>query len=374
MSQRIPFFSAQAANAGFDPLNSVSRVLQRHWYVLGDEVKAFEASFAAYCGTAHCVTLANGTDALELALRALGVGRGDTVVLAANAGYYGSTALNLLGAVPHYVDVDTATLCLCPDALGAALTRMGPARPKAIIATHLYGQLAAMEEITRLAREHGVPLLEDCAQAHGARMGGKIAGAFGDIASYSFYPTKNLGALGDGGAVVCHDAALAARVRSLRQYGWSSKYHNDLPGGRNSRLDEMQAAVLNDKLPLLDAANAQRRMIAQAYQAAFADLPLQLPASTGEDFVAHLYVVRTPLRDALRSHLDQQGIATDIHYPIPDHLQKVALEQGVSAVLPQTESACATVLSLPCYPGLPQADVQRVATAVRAFFAAQALG
>lgn len=384
-SPRVPFFSAQAANAGFDALASISRVLQRHWYVLGEEVKAFESAFAAWCGVAHCVGLANGTDALELALRAVGVQPGDTVLLVANAGYYGSTAVNLVGARPHYVDIDGLTLCMSPQALAKVLdtleaqggTQAG-GRPKAIIATHLYGQLAAIEPIAQLAHRHRVPLIEDCAQSHGARvpgLQGRRAGSIGDIACFSFYPTKNLGALGDGGAIVCQDGALAERVRSLRQYGWSTKYHNDLPMGRNSRLDEIQAAVLNDKLPLLEAANVQRRAIARAYHAAFTGLPLQLPASLGEDFVAHLYVVRTPRRDALRAWLDAQGIATDIHYPVPDHLQPVARAQGMAGMeaarpgaLPETEAACASVLSLPCYPGMPEADVQRVTAAVRRFF------
>ncbi len=369
MTERVAFFSAQAVNQGVDLQASLSRVLARHWYVLGDEVKAFERDFAGYCGVDHCVSLANGTDALELSLRALGVGPGDEVLLVANAAFYGSTGVHLVGARPVYVDVDSRSLTMDPQALASALATH---RPKAIIATHLYGQLAAIEQIAALAREHAVPLIEDCAQAHGARRGGRRAGSFGDIGSFSFYPTKNLGALGDGGAVVCRDAELAARVRSLRQYGWGHKYHNDLPMGRNSRLDELQAAVLNDKLPGLDAANASRVQIAAHYQAALARLPLVLPAIGDGDHVVHLYVVRTPQRDALRDFLVARGIGCDIHYPVPDHLQRAYAQSEPRTHLPQTEQACAQVLSLPCYAGMPPAHAQRVSEAVHAFFGSAA--
>lgn len=375
MTDRVAFFSAQAIHQGFDAPAAFARVLARHWYVLGDEVKAFERDFAAYCGVDHCVSLANGTDALELALRAVGAGPGSTVMVVANAGFYSSTAVHLVGAQPVYLDVDAASLTMCPTALAKALSE-ALVLPQAIIATHLYGQLAAIEEISALARQYGVTLIEDCAQSHGAQLDGQRCGSFGDIACFSFYPTKNLGALGDGGAVVSNSLPLAATVRSLRQYGWSSKYRNDLPMGRNSRLDELQAAVLNDKLPHLDAANAQRRAIAQFYSAQFAGLPLTLPTSTGDDFVAHLYVMRTKQpdavqRDALRAHLDAQGINTDVHYPVADHRQKAYAHHFAAVSLPVTESACETALTLPCYPNMPLMDQQRVAAAVQGFFSAQ---
>jgi aminotransferase EvaB len=264
MSEPVPFFSAQRIHEGFDALAAVRRVLDRHWYVLGDEVKAFERDFAAYCGVAHCISLANGTDALELALRALGIGPGDPVVLAGNAGYYGATAVALVGARPCFVDIDARTLTLSPQALQQALAQ--GLRPKAVLVTHLYGQLADIEALSTLCSQNGIALVEDCAQAHGARRGGQLAGSWGDIACFSFYPTKNLGALGDGGAVATGREDLAQRVRALRQYGWSQKYHNTLALGRNSRLDEIQAAVLNDKLPLLDAANQARQALAARYK------------------------------------------------------------------------------------------------------------
>jgi len=365
MASGVPFFSAQAANQAYDFEAAVARVLRSNWYVLGAEVTAFEQAFAAYCGVPHCVGVANGTDAIELALRALGVAAGDDVILAANAGFYGSAAVHLVGARPRYVDIDAAGLGLCARALAAELER---ARPRAIIVTHLYGQLAAIEEISALAARHDVPVIEDCAQAHGARRGERAAGSFGALACFSFYPTKNLGAIGDGGAIACTDGELARRVRSLRQYGWGRKYHNELPMGRNSRLDELQAAILNDKLPALDLANEQRRAIARRYHDAFSGLPLHLPASLGADYVAHLYVVRSPRRDELRDHLAESGIATEVHFPIPDHLQAVHAGQYAGGSLPETELACATVLSLPCYPGMPAGDIEQVVAGVRAFF------
>ena len=364
----IPFFSAAAVNRSPAIAAAVERVLASHWYVMGAEVTAFEAEFAASIGVAHCVSVANGSDALEIALRALGVGAGSRVVTVANAGFYGSTAAHIVGATPLYVEVDASTLTLCPRALEAALAR----KPAVVIATHLYGQLAAIEQIAQACRFAGIPLIEDCAQSHGARRGGKVAGSFGDVACYSFYPTKNLGALGDGGAVLTSDPALADRLRALRQYGWSRKYTVSIPGGRNSRLDELQAAVLRAKLPLLAGQNAQRRTIAARYNESFRGLPLQCPASTGEDFVAHLYVVRTVRREALRAHLSAAGIATDIHYPLPDTKQPAYAQALAPQALPVTESACDTVLSLPCYPGLADEAVQRVIDAVRAFFAAGA--
>lgn len=367
----IPLFDPKAVNAEVSLDAAVARVLQRHWYVLGEEVQKFEAAFAAYCGVPHCISLANGTDALELALRGLEVGAGDRVLLAANAGYYGSTAVHLVGATPVYVDVDPVTLCL--DAAGVERALAGqPA--KAVILTHLYGQMADAAAIAKVAKAHGAALIEDCAQAHGARRGGAMAGSIGNIACFSFYPTKNLGAVGDGGAVVTRDPLLDARVRSLRQYGWSAKYNNALAGGRNSRLDEMQAAVLNDKLPLLDRHNEARRHIARRYAQAFRALPIRLQGDFGEEHVAHLFVVRVEDREALRKHLHARGIASDVHYPVPDHLQRAAVPASRPGTLPHTEQACAQVLSLPCYPGMPDSHVSQVIAAVQEFHSGSVRG
>ncbi|MDR2153469.1 MAG: DegT/DnrJ/EryC1/StrS family aminotransferase [Burkholderiaceae bacterium] len=391
MSQpEVPFFSATGAAFGVDLLACMATVVQQGRYVLGPRVQAFELAFASYLGVAHAVGVANGTDALTLSLRALGIGPGERVLTAANAGCYASTAIAQAGAEPLYVEIDPQDMNLAPAAVEQAL-KAGPVA--AVILTHLYGQMAPVERIAAACRAACVPLIEDCAQAHGAARNGRKAGAWGALACFSFYPTKNLGALGDGGLVATADAALAERVRALRQYGWSGKYQVTLPGGINSRLDELQAALLLAKLPHLDRANAERRAIAARYQAAFADLPLRLPPSMGSDYVAHLYVVRTPRRAELQAHLARHGIASEVHYPLPEHRQPVRSERaydlGASGQvaktcliegerrgskgdgglsLPVTEAACAEVLSLPCCLGLTSTQTARVIDGVRAFF------
>ncbi len=343
---------------------AVQRVLIGGWYVLGPEVAAFEQAWAEWCGAQQCVSLANGTDALVLSLRALGVGPGDEVVTVANAGGYTSCATRLLGATPRYADVDAATLTLDPQQLAAQITP----RTKAIVVVHLYGRVAAIEQIAALAAEHNVPLVEDCAQAHGARWNGQHVGTFGAIGCFSFYPTKNLGALGDGGAVITNSAELAERVRQLRTYGWSHKYAITLSGGSNSRLDALQAAILQVKLAHLQRQNERRQMIAERYAAGLGDLPLQLPApAPAGAHVHHLYVVRVAVerRDALQAVLREQGVGTDVHYPIPDHRQPAWAADYRDVQLPVTEAAAQQVLSLPCYPELHDAEIDSVIAAVR---------
>ena len=364
----IPLFSSAVANQDLNLAAALTRVLESNHFVMGREVAQFEAEFAQYHRMPHCLSVANGTDALELALRALQVKPGQRVACVANAGFYSSTAIGLAGAEPLYVEVDEDSLTMSASALAELLEQ----RPAAVIATHLYGQLAQIETLARMCRDAGVPLVEDCAQSHGASRGGRMAGSFGDVACFSFYPTKNLGALGDGGAVLTANDALAARVKALRQYGWSSKYEVATLGGCNSRLDEMQAAVLREKLRHLDRQNAQRRAIARRYSEAFSGLPLRLPVSLGDDFVAHLYVVRTSRRQALRAFLLERGVATDIHYPIADTRQPAWQGRFGGQVLKVTEDACATAVSLPCFPGLTAGDVEQVARSVVAFFEAGA--
>ena len=338
---------------------AIARVNDRGYYILGPEVEAFEREFAAYCGAAACVAVGNGTDALELALRALGVGAGDEVATVANAGGYATAAIRAAGATPVYADVDEATLTIDPASLAERLTP----RTRAIIVVHLYGRLADVEAVARLAKERGMPLIEDCAQAHGAARGGGKAGTFGAVGCYSFYPTKNLGALGDAGALVTNDAPFAARVAELRTYGWRGKYRVAAAGGMNSRMDEMQAAVLRVKLPHLDAWNARRRRIARRYAAAIVHPAIALsPRPDDDSDVAHLYVVRAQDRDGLRVHLAAAGIATDVHYPVADHRQ-AAWAQAASPSLLRTERACDEVLSLPCYPELTEAEIAAVAAA-----------
>jgi len=343
---------------------AVSRVLQSGWFVLGPEVTAFEQEFAKYCDTAHCVSLANGTDALELALRALDIGAGKTVLTVANAGMYSSVAILATGATPLYVDISPDTLLMNAAAVQPLLQQQ---RVDAIIVTHLYGLLADVEEIVQLAQSRGIPVIEDCAQAHGAQRHDRKAGAFGDIACFSFYPTKNLGALGDGGAIITSRHDLADRVKQLRQYGWGSKYSVALAGGRNSRLDEMQAAILRVKLPLLDQWNARRRDIAMRYSQGITNSKIVTQQVHGTDYVGHLYVVRTTERDRLRQHLADAGIPNDVHYPVPDYAQAAYRHLFTGTHLSVTERACAEVLTLPCFPEMTDAEVDAIIARVNAW-------
>ncbi|TKI07875.1 DegT/DnrJ/EryC1/StrS family aminotransferase [Martelella alba] len=361
--RELELFSAVKANAGLDFSTPLNKILASQRYVMGTEMLSFETEFANYLGVGHCISVANGSDALELALRGLAVKAGDRVVTAANAGFYASGAIHAVGARPVYIDVDPTTLTLCPNALAAVLD----SPVAAIVVTHLYGQLADIEAIVRLASLAGIPVLEDCAQAHGARRNGRLAGSFGAVGCFSFYPTKNLGALGDGGAVVTHSHEMAARMRQLRQYGWGRKYQVTLPGGRNSRMDEIQAAVLRVKLPYLDRWNAQRRSIAKRYNAAFGRFNVRLPCSTAADYVAHLYVIRLADRQQFIHALRRNAIKTDIHYPIPDHRQ-AAYAAKLPYPLTVTEQACETVVSLPCYPGLTRDEIDRVIASATAYF------
>ncbi|HEV8500228.1 MAG TPA: DegT/DnrJ/EryC1/StrS family aminotransferase [Casimicrobiaceae bacterium] len=342
--------------------HAAERVIASRRYVLGAEVAAFEEEFAAFCRTRHCVGVANGTDALELALVALGIRAGDRVATVANAGHYTTTVLRAIGAAPVYVEVGDDLLMSVAD-LQRSLDDV-----RAVVVTHLYGRMAPIDAILGLARQAGIPVVEDCAQAHGAERGGRMAGSFGDLGCFSFYPTKNLGALGDGGAVVTSDEGLAATVRSLRQYGWSRKYCVEREGGRNSRLDEMQAAILRVKLPQLRRANAARVAIACRYREGMHDLPATIADWSAGEYVAHLFVVRCRDREALRARLAQQSIGTDVHYPVPDHRQPTEIPRK-HPPMPLTESACREVLTLPCFPGMTDADVDRVIDAIRHHYA-----
>ncbi|OZA77437.1 DegT/DnrJ/EryC1/StrS family aminotransferase [Polynucleobacter sp. 39-46-10] len=340
---------------------AIKRVLDRAWLVLGPEVENFEKLFADYIQVAQCRSVANGTDALELALRALGVKAGDKVATVANAGMYTSTAILSIGGTPIFMDVDLVTQVVMQSEVERAITQ----GVKAVVVTHLYGQ--AQLDIAGIAdkcRTAGVALVEDCAQAHGARVNGKRVGSFGDAGCFSFYPTKNLGALGDGGAVVCSDAELAEKVGHLRQYGWLAKYQVAMAGARNSRLDEVQAAVLSEFLPHLDSWNARRRDIASQYSQRIRHPAVILPSIGGDDYVAHLYVVRCSERDSLRQHLRKVDIATDVHYPIPDHRQPIFGNRFSDVRLPNTEQLAQEVLTLPCYPEMTDEDVEQVISAV----------
>lgn len=340
---------------------AIKRVLDRAWLVLGPEVEAFEKSFANYIGVNHCIAVANGTDALELALRAVGIVQGDKVATVANAGMYTTTALFTIGAEPTFLDVDLETRVVTVTEIDRAIL-LGV---KAIVVTHIYGQaIPEILEISAKCRAACVALVEDCAQAHGARINGKQVGSFGDAGCFSFYPTKNLGALGDGGAVVTNNTVLSEKVTRLRQYGWKAKYQVELAGACNSRLDEVQAAVLSVFLPKLDGWNARRREIASQYSTLITHLEVKCPPVSGENYVAHLYVVRSLKRDILRDHLRKQDIATDVHYPIPDYRQPVFGNRFSDMYLPNTEILAHEVLTLPCYPEMTNEDVNRVINAV----------
>ena len=350
---------------------AIARVLGRDWYILGTEVEAFERAFATYCGARHCIAVANGTDALRLALGALAIGPGVVVATVGNAGGYATTAIRLSGAIPRYVEIDPTTLLIDPAALAPNLT----SDVRAIVITHLYGRMVDVDAIARIARPRGIALVEDCAQAHGARRGATAAGTCGDIGCFSFYPTKNLGALGDAGALTTDDEALAQRLRQLRTYGWSTKYHCAIEGGMNSRMDELQAAALAVKLPRLDAWNERRRAIARRYAAAIRHPAISLPPLATADAesadVVHQYVVRSDARDALRTHLAAAGVASEVHYPVADHLQEAWTRGMAAPVLIRTERACASVLSLPCHSELSDAEVDAVVTACNRWRAPQ---
>lgn len=359
MTSRIPVndLARHAALIRDELRRAVDRVIQSGWYVLGAECEAFEGEFARYCGVSHCVGVGNGTDGIEIALRAFGIGRGSRVATVANAGFYTTTALLALGAEPIYVDVDPNSQLMDVEDLGRVIDGKSIS---AIVVTHLFGLLCDMDAIFKISKASGIPILEDCAQAHGAAHLGRKAGSFGHAASFSFYPTKNLGALGDGGAITTNDRNLAAQLRSLRQYGWESKYRAVVSGGRNSRLDEMQAAILRAKLPLLEGWNRRRRTIAARYSAEIVNPRVACPRARGEEYVAHLYVVTCKDRDGLRTHLSDALISTDVHYPIPDHQQPVLAGKLEGATLPVTEALAPRILTLPCYPELTDGEVTRV--------------
>jgi len=369
---------------------AIEQVLLGGRYILGEPVTAFEREFAAYLGAGHAmpgtaghtIAAGSGTDALHLALRACGIGPGDRVFTVSHTAVATVAAIELAGATPVLVDIDPATFTMDPQRLedavrwqderpmSSVVSRQSsvPRRRAAVIPVHLYGHPADMAAILEIARRFDLWVIEDCAQSHGATIGGQRTGTFGDIAAFSFYPTKNLGALGDGGAVATNDAELAERVRLLREYGWRERYVSAIPG-LNSRLDTLQAAILRVKLRHLDAENARRRELAQRYTELLAGADVRLPAARPDiTHVYHQYVIRAARRDALQVHLRGLGIGTLIHYPVPVHMQPAyAGRIAIGAGLPETEAAAGEILSLPIFPELGEAEVGRVAEAIAAF-------
>jgi aminotransferase EvaB len=340
---------------------AIARVLSSGWYVLGPEHNAFETELSTYLGVNHTVAVGNGTDALQLALTSIGVVAGDTVLTAANAGGYTSTAARSLGAIPVFADVDASTLLLTAATIENALDVL-PGTPKAIVVTHLFGAVADIRAIVDLAHARGISVVEDCAQSLGAMAGDVRAGSVADVSTTSFYPTKNLGALGDGGAVFTSDDTVASTLRQLRQYGWESKYRTTLSGGRNSRLDELQAAVLRTKLPHLDAWSDRRREIHVAYEQAIGS-GARMVNRSNPGFVGHLAVIEADDRPRAQAILAEHGVRSDIHYPISDHEQPIATN-GSLVPLPVTEAATEHILSVPLFPELTADEVSRVAAAL----------
>lgn len=363
---KIPFasFLPMERELEQDLRGAFDRVFTRSWYVGGAEDEAFERAFAGYCGARHCIGVGNGLDALMLALKALGIGAGDEVIVPSNTFIATALAVTYVGAKVVFVEPDIHTYNIDPARIEEAIT----GHTKAIVPVHLYGQACDMDPIMAIARSHGLKVVEDCAQAHGATYKGRRVGTFGDAAGFSFYPGKNLGALGDAGAVVTNDDVLAERVRALGNYGSDYRYHH-IYKGNNSRLDELQAAFLSAKLPHLDRMNADRRRIADRYIREMHNPRVELPC-VREDCVPvwHIFAVRCDARDALEQHLKARGIGTNKHYPIPMHLQECYRDLGFKqGDYPIAETISATELSLPMYYGMTDGEIECVIDAINAF-------
>ena len=367
MNDRIPLVDLHAQ---YEPIKDM---IQASWQevfrsmnlFLGPNVKAFEREFADYCGSAHAIGVSDGTTALQLALRAAGIGPGDEVITVSNTFIATVEAIALVGAIPVFVDIDPRTHLIDANQIESRITPM----TKAIMPVHLYGQCADMKTINRIADRHGLIVIEDACQAHGAEFQGKKAGSLGHLAAFSFYFSKNLGAYGEGGMVTTQDPDLAQRVRMLRNHGSETRYYHDLIG-INGRLDELQAAALRIKLRYLDQWNECRRQIAQRYEHALQGIevitPIEVP---GNRHVFHLYVIQSEQREALQQHLDRKGISTGIHYPVPVHQQRACANYGYEqGSLPVTEKAAGQILSLPIYAELSEEQVERVTTEIKRFF------
>ena len=339
---------------------AVQRVLDSGWYILGQEVKAFEEEFAAYIGVEHGIGVASGTDALQLALRTLGVAQDDEVVTTPHTAVATTTAVDLCGATPVFVDIEPDSYTLDPERLDAAITD----RTRVIIPVHIYGHSADLDPILEIARRHGVSVLEDCSQSHGALYKQRKTGAWGDIAVFSLYPTKNLGALGDGGIVVTDRVELADRARLMREYGWQDRYVSEFVG-MNSRLDELQAAILRVKLRYLEEENETRRAYARIYDQELEGLNISRPIESADvEHVYHQYVIRSQSRDELQAYLREHEVGSLIHYPTPIHQQPAYAARRQGRTFPASEQAAAEILSLPMHPNLTAQDIHTVANRI----------
>jgi dTDP-3-amino-3,4,6-trideoxy-alpha-D-glucose transaminase len=359
---KVPFLSLRPDDEDGDRVRkAVARVIDRGWFVLGPEVEAFEAEFARASAATHAVSVGNGTDAIALLLRALGIGPGDEVITSPLTAAYTALAVMMVGARPVFADVDPDRLTLDPRAVEATIT----SRTRAIVPVHLYGQAADMPAFAAIASRHGLALVEDCCQAHLATCNGRAVGTFGAGGAFSFYPTKNLGALGDGGAIVTGDAAIAERVRRLRNGGQTGRYRHDT-FGVNSRLDELQAAILRERLALLPGWTARRRALASIYRSSLAGAFVVVPHELDAGHVYHLFPVRTADRDRFQSHLLAQGVETLVHYPV-SLTEQPAFAHLAPAGCPVAERVCHEVCSLPLNPSLADETVLHVSEAVRSF-------
>jgi len=360
----IPFLNLTPGADAVEVRAAIDRVITRGWFVLGPELEAFERGFAAASQAAHAVGVGSGTDALAIALRVLGIGRGDEVITSPLSAAYSALAIMMVGARPVFADIDPARLTMDPDATAAAVTP----RTRAIMPVHLYGQTADMPALMDVARRYNLVIVEDCCQAHLATCAGRPVGSFGTVAAYSFYPTKNLAALGDGGALTTNDPGLADHARRLRNGGQTDRYHH-AEFGVNSRLDEIQAAVLAARLQWLPRWTAERRALARRYRASLANAPVAVPPERDAGHVYHLFPVLSDSRSALQGYLKARGIETLIHYPVPIPRQPaVASEQP--AECPVADRVSAQVLSLPLHPGMTPQAIDEIAAALHAFHAA----
>lgn len=363
---KIPFvsFRPMEEELGTELRKSFERVLERSWYIEGEEDKKFEYEFAKYCGVNYCIGVGNGLDALMLALKALGVGEGDEVIVPSNTYIATALAVTYVGATPIFVEPDIRTFNINPEMISSAITN----KTKCIMPVHLYGQACDMDPIMEIARKNNLFVVEDCAQAHGATYKGKKVGTFGNAAGFSFYPGKNLGALGDAGAVITNDCELAERIRALGNYGSDYKYHH-IYKGNNSRLDEMQAAFLSVKLAHLDRMNSERRRLAQKYSSGIKNDKIITPIVLDScEPVWHIYGIRCECRDELELYLNDKGISTNKHYPIPIHLQKCYEDLKIGkGDLPVAEKISSTELSLPMYYGIKDDEIDYIINEINNF-------
>lgn len=360
----IPFIDLkrQYSQLKYEIRSAINRVLSSGIYTSGPEVEAFETEFAVFCGVPYCVCVSNGLDAIEIGLRALGIQTGNEVITVANAGMVGTMAIKAIGAVPVFVDIDPDTMTMSPEGFTDAITP----QTRAVIITHLYGRIADLEALIKLARQYDLAVVEDCTQATGADLKGRRVGIWGDVGSYSFSPTSSLGALGDAGGIITKDKYIAKNIRGLSQFGWGQNYNPQHSDGLPGSMDEIQAAILRAKLPLLKEWNLRRRLVAQTYDINLDTSDTYLSCEYHpEKSVFQYFVVRSSIRDRIRDSLLQKGIGCDIHYPIPDHLQAACKDLGYKrGSLPETERASSEVLSLPCFPELTTWEIEQVCTAI----------